>query len=79
MKTLTATLGLVATLALPLAASAQTTMYTYEYVNTSGQIASISAPDATTALNTAPALALHSGVMYIANSTQALPSMTVSL
>lgn len=78
MKTLVATIGLAATLALPAFASAQTT-YQYQFVNTSGLIASIMAPDATTALNNAPNLAIHSGVMYVANSTQALPVTTVSL
>ena len=78
MKSLIATLGLAATLALPIAASAQTT-YQYEYVNTSGQIQTITAADATTALNNAPNLALHSGVIYIADSTQMLPNTTVPL
>jgi hypothetical protein len=79
MKIITATLGLAAVLALPAAAFAQTATYTYEYVNTSGAIASITAPDATTALNNAPNLALHSGVIYIANSSQMLPTTPVTL
>lgn len=42
---------------------------TYQYVNTTGNLQNVQAADATTALATAPNLAVHSGVMQITAGT----------
>ena len=50
-----------AALALPAATFAQT----FAYVNTSGEVTTVEATDANTALMTAPNISLHSGVMLL--------------
>lgn len=53
--------ALGAALALPLASFAST----FAYVNSSGEVASVDAADANTALMTAPNIGVHSGVMLL--------------
>ena len=66
MKTLI--LG-AATVAGVLAIPAATFAATYAYVNTSGEVMSVEAANSSTALATAPGIALHSGVMLIDDSS----------
>jgi hypothetical protein len=53
--------AIAALAALPTASLAAT----YAYVNTSGEVTTVEAPDANTALATAPNIAVHSGVMLL--------------
>lgn len=65
--------ALVAALALPTATFAST----FAYVNTSGDVATVEAADATTALATAPNIALHSGVIMLQSATDSIVGNTV--
>ncbi len=56
--------ALAATAALPAVSFAQT----FAYVNTSGEVTSMEAVDANTALATAPNIAMHSGVMLLTDA-----------
>jgi len=63
MKKLLGITALAAFVALPTASFAQT----FAYVNTSGDVTSMEATDAQTALMTAPNISLHSGVILLQN------------
>lgn len=63
-----ATAAVAAALALPAATFAQT----FAYVNTSGEITTMDATDANTALRTAPGIGLHSGVILLQNGATSL-------
>ena len=63
-----------AALALPAATFAQT----FAYVNTSGEVTTVEAADANTALMTAPSISLHSGVMLLQDSDDDIVGDSVS-
>ncbi len=60
--------ALAAVVALPTASFAQT----FAYVNTSGEVTSVEAADANTALVSAPNIAVHSGVMLLSGDEDVL-------
>jgi len=62
-------LGLFVVTALSLGSYGVLNAATYQYVNTQGQLESISADSATEALRTASNLGSHSGVMLVSNVT----------
>lgn len=64
MKKLLGLAALAAVVALPSASLAAT----YAYVNTSGEVTSMEADSAATALATAPNMDIHSGVMLLTGS-----------
>ena len=66
--------ALAAALALPAATFAQT----FAYVNTSGEVATVDAADANTALRTAPNISLHSGVIMLQSSSDSIVGDSVS-
>jgi hypothetical protein len=63
-----------AALALPGAAFAAT----YAYVNTTGDVATVIADDPMTAINIAPAIAVHSGVMLLTSPSDDIVGDDVS-
>lgn len=74
MKKLLGIAALGALIALPTAyASAQT----FAYVNTSGEVTSMEATDANTALMTAPGISVHSGVMLLQSSNDSIIGDTI--
>ncbi|HWU24263.1 MAG TPA: hypothetical protein VN086_00745 [Candidatus Paceibacterota bacterium] len=66
--------ALAAALALPAATFAQT----FAYVNTAGEVTTVEAADANTALKTAPGISLHSGVMLLQNSNDGIVGDSVT-
>lgn len=64
-KVLLSVFALAAVVAVPAATMAAT----YAYVNTSGEVRTVEAATATAALNTAPNLGVHSGVMLIESTS----------
>lgn len=66
--------AIVAALALPAATFAQT----FAYVDSSGEVKTVTAADANTALMTAPNISLHSGVILLQNLTDSITNQRVS-
>lgn len=66
--------AVTAALAFPAATFAQT----FAYVNTSGEVTTVDAADANTALRTAPNISLHSGVMLLQNGSDSIVGDSVS-
>ncbi|MES2225368.1 MAG: hypothetical protein V4480_00980 [Patescibacteria group bacterium] len=69
MKKLLGIFALAALVAVPAAASHAAT---FAYVNTSGEVSSVEATTATTALSTAPNIAMHSGVMQLSDTNDSI-------
>lgn len=67
-KLLLGAFAIAAATALPTSAFAQM----YAYVNTSGEVMTMDAVDASTALRTAPNLHVHSGVMEVSSTNDAV-------
>ncbi|MDB4992394.1 MAG: hypothetical protein JWL75_639 [Parcubacteria group bacterium] len=74
MKKTLGIFALAALIAVPAAGFAST----FAYVNTSGEVTSIEATDANTALRTAPNMDIHSGVMLISGSNTNIVGNTVT-
>jgi hypothetical protein len=68
MKKLLGITALGAVLAIPAASFAAT----FAYVNTSGEVTSMEAGDANTALRTAPNIHMHSGVLLLTDNDDAI-------
>lgn len=68
----------IAALAAALALPAATFASTFAYVNTSGEVATVDAADANTALRTAPNIGIHSGVILLQSSSDSIVGKTVS-
>lgn len=68
----------IAALAAALALPAATFASTFAYVNTSGEVATVDAADANTALATAPNIALHSGVILLQSASDSIVGHSVS-
>lgn len=66
--------ALFAVLMLPAFASAAS----YAYVNTSGEVRTVEAASPATAINTAPGISLHSGVILLINLTDGIVGDNVS-
>lgn len=66
--------ALAATLAFPVATFAQM----FAYVNTSGEVATVDATDANTALRTAPNIATHSGVLLLQSANDGIVGDSIS-
>jgi hypothetical protein len=75
MKKLLGITALAAFVALPAASFAQT----FAYVNTSGEVTSMEATDAQTALMTAPNIATHSGVILLQSDDNGLVGDSVTV
>ena len=75
MKKLLGIAALGALIALP---TASAFAQTFAYVNTSGEVTSMEATDANTALNTAPGISLHSGVMLLGSPNDDIVGDSVS-
>jgi hypothetical protein len=68
MKKILGTIALAAAVVIPAASFAQT----FAYVNTSGEVTSIEAANAQTALRTAPNMDIHSGVLLISSPSDGI-------
>jgi len=75
MKKLLGITALAAFVVLPAASFAQT----FAYVNTSGEVTSMEATDAQTALMTAPNIATHSGVILLQSDDSGLVGDSVTV
>lgn len=62
----------IAALAAAVAFPAATFAQTFAYVNTSGEVTSMEAPDANTALRTAPNADPHSGVIHLTDANDGI-------
>ncbi len=58
----------IATAAIAIASPISASAATYAYVNTAGDVTTMEAPNAATALTTAPNMAVHSGVLLLDSS-----------
>ena len=70
--------GLVASGAVAIALPSHAYAATYAYVNASGEVSAVVAPDPMTALVTAFNISVHSGVMLLINQTDSILNNSVA-